>query len=248
MRRWVLAGWLAAVALAAVLAVPPARQWAGNALRGRRTVQEAIARVGPGARARLQERFAAAATAYPPHEVALVAIKDERRLELWATDTSPAWRRVAVYPIRGLSGGPGPKLREGDGQVPEGIYRITSLNPNSRFHLSMRVDYPNEFDRRMALQEGRTQPGSDIFVHGGSASIGCLAMGDEAIEELFILAHETGLRRVRLTIAPTDLRVRDAPSAGLPPWTGELYARIKQDLDRLAPPVPPAAPPEPPRR
>ena len=57
----------------------------------------------------------------------------------------------------------------------------------------MKLDYPNAFDRLHANAEGRTQPGSNIFIHGKAASIGCLAMGDAAIEELFLLVSDIGI-------------------------------------------------------
>ena len=72
--------------------------------------------------------------------------------------------RLARYPIRAASGALGPKLREGDRQVPEGVYDIESLNPNSRFHVALRVGYPNAFDRQMAGREGRTALGGDIMI------------------------------------------------------------------------------------
>lgn len=79
---------------------------------------------------------------------------------------------------------------------PEGVYVIEWLNPNSRYHLSMRVSYPNAWDRQEATRENRTQLGGDIMIHGSNASIGCLAMGDEAAEDLFILAARTGISHV----------------------------------------------------
>jgi murein L,D-transpeptidase YafK len=196
-----------------------------------RTVDDVLRRVGPGRRAQLQARFKQAAVAYPPRRVTLAAFKQERELEVWASDGG-AFRRVAGYPIQAASGGPGPKLREGDLQVPEGVYRLTVLNPNSSYHLSMRVDYPNAYDRQRAREEGRTRLGGDIYVHGRAVSIGCLAMGDEAIEELFVLAADTGLPRTRIVIAP-NRAVGPAPAQ--PPWLGDLYGRIRGELAALAP-------------
>lgn len=128
----------------------------------------------------------------------------------------------------------GPKLRAGDLQVPEGLYRVELLNPNSRFHLSLRLDYPNAFDRRRARADGRTRLGGDIMIHGNAVSIGCLAMGDPAAEDLFVLAADTGIGHVSVIVAPTDLRVRAAPrDPTLPPWVDQLYARIRTALDEL---------------
>ena len=119
--------------------------------------------------------------------------------------------------------------------MPEGIYPVESLNPNSRHHLALRIGYPGAFDREKARREGRTDLGGDIMIHGGSASIGCLAMGDEAAEDLFVLAAVTGIEYVRVVIAPEDFRKDPAP-AGLPaepPWVEELYAAIRAELGGL---------------
>jgi len=139
------------------------------------------------------------------------------------------------YPIRGMSGTLGPKLREGDRQVPEGLYRVESLNPNSRYHLALRVNYPNDHDRRRGREDGRTALGSDIMIHGNTCSIGCLAMGNEAAEDLFVLAAETGVENIAVILSPVDFRARDLPADTplLPPWAGELYAAIRQELHAL---------------
>src|SRR5690606_4961 len=97
-------------------------------------------------------------------------------------------RFVRALPVLAASGRVGPKLQYGDYQVPEGFYRIEALNPNSRFHLALRVNYPNAFDRAEAAREGRTHLGGDIMIHGSNASVGCLAMGDVVSEDLFVLA------------------------------------------------------------
>jgi murein L,D-transpeptidase YafK len=134
------------------------------------------------------------------------------------------------------SGKLGPKLREGDRQVPEGLYRIESLNPNSRFHLSLRVNYPNAFDRDMAAREGRTNLGGDIMIHGSKVSIGCLAMGDTAAEDLFVLAAETGIDNISVILSPLDFRVRDFEGdfSTMPHWIPELYKRIRTELRKYA--------------
>src|SRR5207244_1303824 len=139
--------------------------------------------------------------AYPPAELMLIAYKREKRLEVWAPKRR-GWVKVKSYPILAASGGRGPKLREGDQQVPEGVYRLTDLNPNSKFHLSIRVDYPSDRDRGWAERDQRTELGGDIFIHGDEVSKGCLAMGDARIEELFLLVAEAGLEDSRIIIAP----------------------------------------------
>jgi len=206
----------------------------------RATVASRVDEVGAEARARLQPHFARAGVAYPPRALTLVALKDTARVEVWAR-TADGWRFVRGYPVMAASGARGPKLREGDLQVPEGVYTIDWLNPNSAYHLSMHVDYPNAFDREHAVGDGRTELGGAIMIHGRAVSVGCLAMGDPAIEELFTLVADTGLRdddgapRVHAILAPTDLRVHPGatPPPDAPAWTGDLYALIAQALQPL---------------
>ncbi|MBI4584602.1 MAG: hypothetical protein HY717_11360 [Planctomycetes bacterium] len=179
--------------------------------------------------------FEARAVPYPPRKLALIGLKDEKALEVWAAGEDGKFALITTYPILGASGRLGPKLREGDYQVPEGLYRLESLNPNSLYHLALRVNYPNDFDRERAAREGRGRLGGDIMIHGGAGSIGCLAMGDEAAEDLFVLAAETGLGRIAVILSPADFRQRELPELDheLPPWTAELYARIKSELAKF---------------
>lgn len=123
----------------------------------------------------------------PVRQLLFRVFKDEMELEVWASgQPSGALVHVATYPVCAASGGRGPKSRQWDGQVPEGFYRIEGFNPASRFHLSMRVGYPNAWDRR---RSSGVPLGGDIMIHGNCVSIGCLAMTDEAIQELWILAE-----------------------------------------------------------
>lgn len=195
-----------------------------------RTVADVVAKYGPKARARLSPHFRKAGVAYPPKNIAVLVFKDEKRVALWAR-SGQQWRFIRDYPILAASGHAGPKLREGDHQVPEGVYRIEHLNPNSSFHLSMKVSYPNAFDRQMAQRDRRTRLGGDIFIHGKNVSVGCVALGDRAIEELFTLVAETGHQRVKVIIAPNDVRVRRAivhPRA--PRWVADLYRTVAAAL------------------
>ncbi|QOC21608.1 L,D-transpeptidase family protein [Wenzhouxiangella sp. AB-CW3] len=192
------------------------------------TLDEALERYGPRIDESLRPRFDALGLSYPPERLTLIGLKEERELELWAYENGQP-HRVHSYPVKDASGLPGPKRRRGDFQVPEGIYRLDAFNPNSAYHLSLRVNYPNYFDRRMGKLDGREDLGSNIFIHGGDASRGCLAIGDPAIEELFVLVADVGLRNTRLIIAPHDPRERTIfpIPRGLPEWTNELYQRIE---------------------
>jgi murein L,D-transpeptidase YafK len=187
-------------------------------------------RYGARVEMELEPLFVKAGVNYPPSSLVLLGLKEERILEVWAYDKMGKPRKVVQYPILAASGNAGPKLREGDRQVPEGKYRIEGLNPNSSYHLSLKLNYPNEFDRRIAKAENRINLGGDIFIHGNSVSIGCLAIGDKAIEELFILVSKVGKDRVTAIIVPYDFRAR-APSMGnAQAWLDELYRGLERDL------------------
>lgn len=184
---------LAGVAVVGVdFIIPWLREQFTQRMSDKKTVGDRMAAFGDAARKRLKPAFEAVGVAYPPTSVVLVALKANRTLSVYGGETPDTMCLVATYPILGQSGALGPKLREGDRQVPEGIYEIEGLNPNSNFYVSLRLNYPNDFDRRMAAADGRDNPGSDIYIHGGSASVGCLAMGDPAIEELFTLVEDSG--------------------------------------------------------
>lgn len=147
-------------------------------------VTAARAKVEP----RLRELCRAADLAYPPDAIYLRVFKQEAEVEVWARMKRQPFRLLMTIPITRSSGKPGPKRKEGDRQVPEGFYAIDLFNPVSEFHLSMRVNYPNESDR---ILSDPTKPGSDIYLHGSDVSIGCVPLGDEKIEELFILGLDT---------------------------------------------------------
>jgi len=199
---------------------------------GEKSVADRVAVFRGAVHGRLIARFREIGISYPPKNMVLVALKQERLLEVWVNDETTRYRYLTTYPILGASGKLGPKLREGDLQVPEGLYKIESLNPNSRFHLALRVNYPNDFDRERGRHDNRINLGSDIMIHGGTASVGCLAMGDEAAEDLFVLAAETGIKNLEVILAPVDFRVRELPAdiQELPNWSAELYGRIRQSL------------------
>lgn len=163
----------------------------------------------------------------------MLGLKRERVLKVFVRHAEGDLHAFKTYPILAASGNLGPKLREGDRQVPEGIYRAISLNPNSRFHLSIKLDYPNAFDREMARSEGRTNLGDNIFIHGGAASIGCIAIGDPAIEEVFTLIADTGLKNTSIIIAPLDLCRDVLPDDLNIGWRSSLYRQLTAALDDL---------------
>lgn len=199
----------------------------------RKTVADRLEEYGEPVRKRLEPDFAKAGVPYPPSRVVLAVFKDEKVLHVYAAGPDGALKHVRRYAVLAASGVQGPKLREGDNQVPEGLYGIESLNPNSLFHLSLRVGYPNEFDRAHARADGRAKLGGDIMIHGNAVSIGCVAVGDEGAEDLFVLAARTGLEHVRVILSPVDFRRSTARTAGLPSWTPELYRSVAAEVAKL---------------
>lgn len=197
-------------------------------LMPQRTVEHVVSKLRDGVRADVAPDLRRAGVSWPAKRLALVALKAERRLEVWGKDGQGRWRLVRAYPVLAASGTAGPKLREGDRQVPEGIYRVEGLNPNSQYHLSIRVNYPSAEDRAQARAEGRTRLGGDIFIHGSAVSIGCIAIGDAGIEQVFVMAA-LAERPIPILIAPRDFR-RSGPtaadSAAGPPWLKARYAAL----------------------
>ena len=134
--------------------------------------------------------------------------KESNELEVWV-ETGKECTLFHTYPICAYSGALGPKLKEGDGQSPEGFYYVTRsrMNPNSRYYLSFNLGFPNTYDGA----KGRT--GSYLMVHGGCQSVGCYAMTDEGIEEIYTLADaalNNGQRFFRVHVFPfrmTDERM-----------------------------------------
>lgn len=201
----------------------------------RRTMAEAVNEYGTAARKRMRPVFEKAGIAYPPSKITLVGLKEEALLVILAPDQEGKLCKVTSYPILATSGAPGPKLQQGDFQVPEGFYKIEAFNPASSYHLSMRVSYPNAEDLSHARKEKRSNLGGDIMIHGSNVSVGCLAIGDEAIEEVFVLVHDTGRENVDVILAPSDLTKR--PSGVdfklAPTWLPALYKRLKESLGEL---------------
>ena len=171
--RWRIVGALLALTLVAATVPgggheppPPGDRAAAAAARVRPALETQLARAGL--------RWGA--------PVFIRVFKEEDELELWLDDGT-RFRLFRRYPICAWSGALGPKLRQGDGQAPEGFYRVGrgQLNPHSAYHLSFDLGYPNAYDRA----HGRT--GDYLMVHGRCVSIGCYAMGDAAIEEIYTL-------------------------------------------------------------
>ncbi|HSM37652.1 MAG TPA: L,D-transpeptidase family protein [Longimicrobiales bacterium] len=154
----------------------------------------------------LAEAFAELGLEFPPAGVYVRVFKAEREVEVWVRGRgADRYVRLRRYPICQVSGALGPKRMEGDRQMPEGFYEIESFNPQSDYHLSLRVNYPNSSDRRLG-RSGRL--GGDIYLHGGCSTVGCVPVTDEHIRELYWLSVEAraaGLRRIPVHIFPTRM-------------------------------------------
>ena len=145
--------------------------------------------------------------------------KEEKQLELWVDD-GKRFRLFKMWAICKFSGALGPKLKEGDGQAPEGFYFVprTRMNPRSRFHLSFNLGYPNTYDR------ARQRTGSALMVHGNCVSIGCYAMTDARIEEIYSLcdaALQNGQRFFRVHSFPFRMTEANMKRHGKSKWNGE---------------------------
>lgn len=133
--------------------------------------------------------------------VFLRAFKSEQQLEVWIQD-SLEFRHFRTYPICRVPGLLGPKRKEGDLQVPEGLYWIEVFNPKSSYHLSMGINYPNASDRILSDPQ---KPGGEIYIHGNCVSVGCLPITDEKIRELYLLTWEAknaGQQQIPVHIFP----------------------------------------------
>jgi murein L,D-transpeptidase YafK len=136
----------------------------------------------------LMKQFQNKNLTWPPTSIYVRSFKYDRQLEVWVKDDSlNKFRLFKTYKICMQSGTMGPKRMEGDYQVPEGFYHINEFNPNSNYHLSLGINYPNASDR---ILSDSLKPGGSIFIHGNCVSTGCIAITDEPIEELYVLASE----------------------------------------------------------
>ena len=155
--------------------------------------------------------------------------KTENVLELWKEKPSGEYALLKSYEICKFSGHLGPKFKEGDRQAPEGFYEVNRhlLNPNSRYYLSINMGFPNAYDRA----HGRT--GSYLMVHGDCMSIGCYAMTDAKIEEIYGLveaALAAGQPFVRVHVFPFRMTAENVARHGGSPWA-DFWTNLKEGYD-----------------
>jgi len=154
--------------------------------------------------------------------------KAERELELWM-GRAERFTLIKTYPICAFSGTLGPKLREGDRQSPEDFYQVNqgALNPNSAYYLSFNLGFPNAYDR------AHRRTGSYLMVHGACVSIGCYAMTNAGIEELYGLvqaALSNGQGRVQVHAFPFRMSASNIDRYSDHEWI-DFWWNLKQGYD-----------------
>lgn len=134
----------------------------------------------------LKKEFEQKGLTYPAKYIFLRSFKLDSELEIWVkNNVNDTFRLFKSYRVCTLSGKMGPKRKEGDRQVPEGFYYINDFNPNSNYHLSLGLNYPNFSDKILSDPK---KPGGDIYIHGSCLTVGCIPLTDEFIEEVYVLA------------------------------------------------------------
>lgn len=156
---------------------------------------------------KLNEKLQSAKIDSNSYSIYLRAFKMEEELEVWVKNKNDKskWQLFITYPFCKSSGQLGPKRKEGDLQIPEGFYHIDRYNPKSNFYLSLGLNYPNASDKILGDPE---KPGSDIFIHGGCETVGCIPITDEKIAELYVLADgafQQGQKEVPVHIFPAKM-------------------------------------------
>ena len=149
-------------------------------------------------------------------------------LEVWM-EKNRHYELFKSYPICDFSGYPGPKIHEGDWQSPEGFYSVSAdrMNPRSSYHLSFNIGYPNEYDKQ------RNRSGSNIMIHGNCSSMGCFAMNDYRMEEIYTLAHvalTSGQQSFAVHIFPFRMTAANMKKFQSSPWIG-FWKNLKEGFD-----------------
>ncbi len=154
----------------------------------------------------------------------LTIVVDKEKGEFYLFASQPEPKLLKKYKMTAFSGKTGPKNNEGDRQIPEGAYPIEGLNPNSRYHLSLKLNYPNSLDLKRARLNKVSNPGSNIFIHGKKVTIGRIPLGDKGIEEVFYLVNKVGKSKTTVLITPT---------LNLKSFQAQSFSRSSKDLALL---------------
>jgi murein L,D-transpeptidase YafK len=154
----------------------------------------------------VKEYFTEKKLSYQKFQIFIRAFKKEQTLEVWIKETGKEeFELLHTYDFCTTSGTLGPKRKEGDLQIPEGIYHINHFNPQSNFYLSLGLNYPNTSDK---ILSHATKPGGSIYIHGNCVTIGCIPITDDRIKELYVLAVEArnnGQEKIPVHVFPAKL-------------------------------------------
>ncbi len=203
----------------------PSQLSKGDYANGKKRAADAARRVIPRLKKEMNGRGIAVG-----NPVFIRAFKQSGELEVWMLNRqTKRYEKFKTYRIAAMSGDLGPKLKEGDMQAVEGFYDVSmgALNPQSRFHLSFNLGYPNRYDRA----HGRT--GSALMVHGNAVSVGCLAMTDYYVEEIYTLCA-AGLSHGQGSVAvhcfPFRMTDENMNQMKRSPWYG-FWQNLKEGYD-----------------
>ena len=213
------------VTIAATDATNPSELPPGDYVNGKKRAAEAARRVIPRLKTEMHKT---GVTVGSP--VFIRAFKHERELEVWVYNkNTKKYQEFKRYYIHGMSGSLGPKVYEGDRQAVEGFYTVGkwSLNPQSRFHLSFNLGYPNKYDK------AHKRTGHSLMIHGNRVSAGCLAMTDYNIEEIYTLcakALENGQKSIQVHSFPFRMTAENMKLMRTAKWYG-FWLNLKTGYD-----------------
>jgi murein L,D-transpeptidase YafK len=187
----------------------------------------------------VKKYFADKGLSFAGFQLFIRAFKADGKLEAWVKEKgSDTFTLLHTFDFCAVSGELGPKRKEGDLQIPEGIYHVNHFNPQSNFYLSLGVSYPNASDKIL----GHQRPGGAIYIHGNCVTIGCIPITDDKIKELYVLAVEArnaGQKEIPIHLFPTPLTTqnldqlkRQFPSAPLTIHFWENLQPVWQDFEK----------------
>jgi murein L,D-transpeptidase YafK len=170
-------------------------------------------------------------------QIFIRGFKQEAEVEVWVkSNKNSAFQLYQTYPICASSGTLGPKRCQGDGQVPEGFYRVNVFNPYSNYLLSLGVSYPNASDNYFGCKRDR---GGAIMIHGNCVTIGCIPLTDDKIREVYVLAVEArnaGQQNIPIHLFPARLsanKLAELKKEYTDKATQALWDNLKEGYDKF---------------
>lgn len=171
---------------------------------------------------------------YRKFQLFIRAFKKEQTLEVWIKEMEKEeFELLHTCNFCSTSGTVGPKRKEGDLQIPEGVYHINHFNPQSNFYLSLGLNYPNASDK---ILSHATKPGGSIYIHGNCVTIGCIPITDDKIKELYVLAVEArnnGQVKIPVHIFPDRLTTENVEALTHAYTTNEKVKSFWKNLELI---------------